>query len=185
MKTTTEYAVLIVLCLASYGGMRSAKDIAAFTGMPPATVVQVASKLRQARLIDSTRGHAGGYCLAGSPRGISLLDVVKAMEAREDVVACAPTEAPPSCNKLGSDPVSRRGAERLACAVQALSLVGLRMDGILREATLDRLVFGREGPATPDDFPARAATLGPLAAHVRASQNAERKERDYEANSDQ
>lgn len=177
--------MLIVLCLASYGGVRSAKDIAAFTGISPAAVVQAASKLRRARLIDSARGHAGGYFLAGSPRGISLLDVVVAMEAREDVVACAPTEARPSYNKLGSDLVSKRGAGRLACAVQALGLVGLRMDGVLREATLDRLVFGREGPAAPDDYPARAATPGPHAAHVRASQNAERKERDYEANSDQ
>ncbi|WP_101721050.1 RrF2 family transcriptional regulator [Eggerthella timonensis] len=160
MKTTTEHAVLIALCLASYGGMRSAKDIAAFTGIPAASVAQAASKLRQAGLIDSIRGHAGGYCLPGSAENASLFDIVTAMEGRRDAVACVRPEDPPSRRKLVSDPVSRRGAERLDSAVRALALVDLRMDEILREATLERLMLGRDGPTASDDFSVPAAMLG-------------------------
>lgn len=166
MKTTTEHALLIVLCLASYGGMRSAKDIAAFTGIPPAMVAQAASKLRQARLIRSTRGHEGGYCLAGSVEEITLLDVVDAMEKREAAISCTLPETPPAHRRLGSDPVSERGAERLTSAVKSLALVNLRIDAVLREATLEWLVFGREGPAAPDEFSACAAMAGSRAACV-------------------
>ena len=158
MKTTTKYAVLIVLCLASYGGTRSAKDIAAFTGIPTTTIVQVASKLRQARLIDSTRGHDGGYYLASTVGGISLLDILEAMEKREGVAARIRFERPSSSRSLGCDPVSERGAERLACAVHALAIVDSHMDEVLREATLDKLVFGRGEPVSLEDFSASSAT---------------------------
>ena len=158
MKTTTGYAVLIVLCLASYGGMRSAKDIAAFTGIPAASVVQAASKLRQAGLIDSMRGHAGGYCLPGSAENMSLFDIVEAMEGREDVAALAPVQAHSASRKFGTDPVSDRGLERFTGAVQALALVGLDMEEVLRQATLDKLVLGLEAPDAFRDLPGQAAT---------------------------
>ena len=155
MKATTEYAVLIILCLASYGGMRSTKDIAAFTGVPAPVVIQVASRLRQARLIDSARGRVGGYCLPHATGDMSLLNIVETMEGREDAIACVFPKASLSCRKLGADPVSQSGAERLASALQALTLVSIRMDGLLREATLDRLVLGREGPSVLNDFSVR------------------------------
>ncbi len=177
--------MLIVLCLASYGGTRSAKDIAAFTGIPAAMIAQVVSKLRRARLIRSARGHEGGYCMAGPAEDVSLLDIIEAMGEREAAISCTPHEAPPSYRKLGSDPVSERGAERLAFAVRSLALVNLRVDGILREATLERLVFGREGPAVPDDFPACAAAPDPHAVRVQGiPEPPKRKERDYETDND-
>ncbi len=41
---------------------------------------QVFSKLRQSRLVDSTRGPGGGYCLADASEKISVADIVLAME---------------------------------------------------------------------------------------------------------
>ena len=146
MKATTEYAVLVALCLASYGGMRSAKEIASLTGLPAATVVQTTAKLRQARLMHSVRGYAGGYCLARSADDISLLDIFEAMEERRVFAASAFEASSPSRLKIGSDPVSERGASRLAAAMRSLPSVGLRVSEVLEEETLDRLVLGREGP---------------------------------------
>ena len=181
----TEHAVLIALCLASYGGTRSAKDIAAFTGIPPAMVAQAASKLRRARLVRSARGHEGGYCLAAPAEDVSLRDIVEAMGEREAAISCVLPEPSPSHRKLGSDPVSERGAERLASAVRSLALVNLRMDVILREATLERLVFGREGPTTFDDFSAPAATLGSRDARIQNTpESPKRKETSYETDND-
>lgn len=62
--------------------MRTSSEIASHAGTNPVVVRRVLGKLRKARLLDSEKGHAGGWRLARDPRSISLADVYLALDER-------------------------------------------------------------------------------------------------------
>ncbi|WP_449315829.1 RrF2 family transcriptional regulator [Rubneribacter sp.] len=93
MQITTDYAIRIVVYLATARGVRTAQDIAEHVGLSPVNVVRVVQKLLAAKVVASQRGHTGGYLLAASPDEITLLDVVEAMEGNAACRALNSTEA--------------------------------------------------------------------------------------------
>ena len=62
--------------------MRTSADIADHAGTNPVVVRRVLGKLREAGLLSSEKGHAGGWRLAKSPASITLADVYLALEER-------------------------------------------------------------------------------------------------------
>lgn len=64
---------------------RTSKDIAEHSNTNPVVVRRVLGRLRDAGLLTSEKGHAGGWQLARSPQTISLADVYLALE--ESLVA--------------------------------------------------------------------------------------------------
>lgn len=78
LSTKSEYAIkaLVRLALADGDGPVQARDIVAFTGIPPKFLEQVMHDLRQAGLVASRRGKGGGYVLARDPAGLSFADVI-------------------------------------------------------------------------------------------------------------
>ena len=64
---------------------RTSKDIAEHSNTNPVVVRRVLGRLRNAGLLTSEKGHAGGWHLARSPQTISLADVYLALE--ESLVA--------------------------------------------------------------------------------------------------
>lgn len=62
--------------------MRTSADIANHAGTNPVVVRRVLGKLRQAGLLNSEKGHAGGWRLARDPQSITLADVYLALDER-------------------------------------------------------------------------------------------------------
>jgi Rrf2 family transcriptional regulator, nitric oxide-sensitive transcriptional repressor len=78
---TVEYALRAMVQLASQAPDASTtKQIAAKTKVPGAYLAKVLQSMRRAGLIHSRRGVGGGVNLARPASGISLLDVIDAVE---------------------------------------------------------------------------------------------------------
>lgn len=62
--------------------VRTSADIAEHAGTNPVVVRRVLGKLREAGLLLSEKGHAGGWKLARAPQDITLADVYLALDER-------------------------------------------------------------------------------------------------------
>ena len=81
-----EYACVAMLELAArHNDPKPARlsDIADKHGIPPRFLVQILLDLKRSGLVASTRGAAGGYALARSPDEITMFDVMKVIDPRE------------------------------------------------------------------------------------------------------
>ena len=74
--------------------VRTSADIADHAGTNPVVVRRVLGKLREAGLLRSEKGHAGGWRLAKSAETITLADVYLALDER--LVSGTNTEMEPS-----------------------------------------------------------------------------------------
>lgn len=75
---------------------RTSADIADHAGTNPVVVRRVLGKLREAGLLASEKGHAGGWCLARKPQEITLADVYLALNER--LVASDDASDAPACS---------------------------------------------------------------------------------------
>lgn len=92
-------------------------------GIPARFLVQILLQLKNASLVVSTRGAAGGYRLARRPREISLADVIDVMEGSEQ----------PTSNAGRSTPL-------VAALLQICRELGSAQHERLEDSTLDDLV---------------------------------------------
>lgn len=76
--------------------VRTSADIAAHAGTNPVVVRRVLGRLREAGLLISEKGHAGGWRLARAPDAITLADVYLALDER--LVAGGGSEDAPDCS---------------------------------------------------------------------------------------
>lgn len=106
--------------------VRTSADIAEHAGTNPVVVRRVLGKLREAGLLTSEKGHAGGWRLARGPDQITLADVYLALD--ESLVATGADEAAPACSvehilqrKVASvlEEIERSLVERLAATTIA------------------------------------------------------------------
>jgi Rrf2 family protein len=84
LSTKSDYAIkaLVRLALADGTAPVTARDIVAFTGIPPKFLEQVMHDLRQAGLVESQRGKGGGYIIARDPGTVSFADVIDLIDGR-------------------------------------------------------------------------------------------------------
>lgn len=75
---------------------RTSSDIAAHAGTNPVVVRRVLGHLRNAGLLTSEKGHAGGWRLARSPEQITLADVYLALD--ESLIANDETAEQTTCS---------------------------------------------------------------------------------------
>lgn len=75
---------------------RTSADIADHAGTNPVVVRRVLGRLRQAGLLTSEKGHAGGWQLARAPQEITLADVYLALD--EHLIATGDEGDAPSCS---------------------------------------------------------------------------------------
>jgi Rrf2 family cysteine metabolism transcriptional repressor len=81
-----EYACVAMLELAArYADPRPVRlaDVADTHGISDRFLVQILLQLKQAGLVDSTRGASGGYTLARDPSDISLYDILRVVDPPE------------------------------------------------------------------------------------------------------
>jgi Rrf2 family protein len=142
LSTKSEYAIkaLVRLALSDGPAPVSARDIVAFTGVPPKYLEQVMTDLRQGGLVTSQRGKGGGYVLAVDAATVTFADVIDLIDGRRT--------DPPA--RAGS-PSSNGGKGRMHGGDQAEALVA----PVWREVrACTRAILGS---ATIADAAARAA----------------------------
>ncbi len=71
------------------GGPASLTEIAQAEDLPRAYLEQLVMSLRDAGLVTSTRGARGGYELARPPAGVSMSEVLRALEGPIAPMVCA------------------------------------------------------------------------------------------------
>ncbi len=66
----------------------TAPQLAQDTAVPLPTVAKVLKELAHGGVLVSQRGAAGGYTLARPPEGISVLEIIRALEGPVSLTAC-------------------------------------------------------------------------------------------------
>lgn len=78
------------------GRVRTSADIAEHSSTNPVVVRRVLGRLREAGLLTSEKGHAGGWRLAREPDSITLADVYLALDER--LIAAGSDDHAPMCS---------------------------------------------------------------------------------------
>ena len=96
LSTKSGYAIkaLVRLALANGDAPVAARDIVAFTGIPPKFLEQVMHDLRQAGLVESRRGKGGGYVIARDPAAVSFADVIDLIDGPRPAAGASRATAP-------------------------------------------------------------------------------------------
>src|SRR3546814_1246562 len=86
----TDYATVVLTVLASEPDVvASAAGLAERAGLEAPTVAKLLKPLAQAGLVEAFRGANGGYRLARPAAGISLFELVEAMEGPLGLTECS------------------------------------------------------------------------------------------------
>ena len=118
----TDYALRMLMYLATNGEVASVGDIAARFRLSPNHVMKVAQELAKAGWVEAQRGRGGGVALAVDPRTLKIGDVVRRMEPDFRLVECfEPT---------GNDCVVTRACRLRGVIEQALELFLGRLDAV-------------------------------------------------------
>ncbi|MGF1550560.1 MAG: SUF system Fe-S cluster assembly regulator [Sphingomonadaceae bacterium] len=90
LTSLADYAMVMMSAAARHpaGERLSAAALAQETGVPLPTAQKLMGRLAAAGLLDSARGTGGGFALAREPRGISLADIVEAVEGPIAMTNC-------------------------------------------------------------------------------------------------
>jgi Rrf2 family protein len=119
-----DYAIRAMLALARPGvDQLTAAALAEATGIPTSFVPQVMGDLVRAELVANRRGRSGGYRLGRPADGVSLLDVVEAVEGDGRRQTCVLRGGP--CRREGACDVHEaffRAQEALLGSLDCVSL---------------------------------------------------------------
>ncbi len=90
LTSLADYAVVMMAAAARHGaGARlSATLLSGETGVPLPTAQKLMGRLAAAGLLDSARGTGGGFRLAREADGISLADIIEAVEGPIAMTTC-------------------------------------------------------------------------------------------------
>ena len=90
LTSLADYAVVMMAAAARHGGdaRLSAALLAGETGVPLPTAQKLMGRLASAGLLSSARGTGGGFRLAREARGISLADIIEAVEGPIAMTTC-------------------------------------------------------------------------------------------------
>jgi FeS assembly SUF system regulator len=87
----TDYGLVLLACMARSCdlGIRTARDLAAESGLPQPTVSRLLQDLLKGGLLVSHRGIRGGYTLAKAPQDISVASAITALEGPIALTLCS------------------------------------------------------------------------------------------------
>jgi Rrf2 family protein len=92
LNVTTDYALRVLLCLATEQRPLVAAEISDKIKIPQSYVSVIMLKLKKGGFISSNRGQVGGYCLIRRPEEISMWDVIQVMERAPQIACCNTAE---------------------------------------------------------------------------------------------
>jgi FeS assembly SUF system regulator len=90
LTSLADYSVVMMAAAARHpaGTRLSATSLAQETGVPLPTAQKLMGRLASAGLLSSARGTGGGYVLAREAGGISLVDIIEAVEGPIAMTVC-------------------------------------------------------------------------------------------------
>ncbi|RLG13057.1 transcriptional regulator [Candidatus Pacearchaeota archaeon] len=89
-------------------------------------LAQILNRLRQARLIKSSRGPGGGYILRKNPEEISLYDILEPLEGPVCIASCVdPTEGCEEVQECIAFPIWEKIAHYIECLLKHVKLSDL------------------------------------------------------------
>lgn len=89
-------------------------------------LAQILNRLRQARLIKSSRGPGGGYVLRKTPDEISLYDILEPLEGPVCIASCIdPSEGCDEVDECVAFPVWKKMAQYIECMLKNVKLNAL------------------------------------------------------------
>ncbi len=151
LTSLADYAVVKKAAAARHGGgaRLSAGSLAEETGVPLATAQKLMGRLAGAGLLTSARGTGGGFRLAREAAGISLADIIEAVEGPIAMTTCV-DEKRSDCALDGH------------CQVKPhLSVVNEAVRGALAAVSLHQLTGSvRPEPVEGLSFPSSAEKKG-------------------------
>jgi Rrf2 family protein len=119
LTTSAEYGLHCLLWLScSNDTPLSSRELAQFQGISPTFVAKIFSKLEKAGIVSASEGVRGGYLLARSPKDISILEIVDAIEGEKPLFDCQ--EIRGRCAVFGTRPPA--WAINGVCAIHAVML---------------------------------------------------------------
>ncbi len=130
LLTRSRYAVRAILDLAMNQDGRPIfiREIAEREGLSERYLENLFLQLKRAGILESSKGRGGGFRLARSPRSITLLEIVEAVEGKISLVECVADES--SCDKVS------------ICAPHELwKELAENIRGFLRQYTLEDLIL--------------------------------------------
>ncbi len=104
--------------------MHNARDLAAFANLPLPTVSKILKAMARTGLLTSHRGVKGGYSLARDPKGITLADVIEALEGPIAITECL-DEATEECSIECTCPTRTNWQRANAAVRNALAAIPL------------------------------------------------------------
>jgi Rrf2 family protein len=131
LSKKADYALLAMRHLAARTDREavSARELAESYDIPPELLAKVLQKLVRARLLESHQGIRGGYGLARPAAGVSVAEVIQAIDGPLTVTACS--EEDHSCDQYSKcgirDPLWRI-KDRIVSALAATSVAELAAD---------------------------------------------------------
>lgn len=129
LTMTTEYALRIVIYIASHDGIVNAQEISDNAKIPHNFINKLSIPLRKAGIVKTIKGQKGGYFLGKQPKDISLYEIIDVMEDTNKISRCL--EDGESCHLDESDDCPIRNEYK-----QLQSL----LDNECKKVTIDRLV---------------------------------------------
>ena len=99
LTSLADYAVVVMAAAARHpaGARLSAGLLAEETGVPVPTAQKLMGRLAGAGLLESARGSGGGFRLARAASGISLADIIEAVEGPIAMTVCSGGEEVSDC----------------------------------------------------------------------------------------
>src|SRR3974377_1545064 len=90
LTRAADYAVRVMVQLAASPTEKRVllPELAAATDAPESFLSKVLQALSRAGLIDSKRGHTGGFLISNRGRGASMLDVIEAIDGPISLNLC-------------------------------------------------------------------------------------------------
>jgi Rrf2 family protein len=131
LSKKADYALLAMRHLAANAdqGALSARELAEAYDIPAELLAKVLQRLVRARLLVSHQGIRGGYDLGGAAAGISVADVIQAVDGPLTVTACSDLDH--SCDQYSKcnirDPLWRI-KDRIVATLAATSVAELAME---------------------------------------------------------
>ncbi|WP_353217738.1 SUF system Fe-S cluster assembly regulator [Sandarakinorhabdus sp.] len=94
LTNLADYAVVVMAHAAREPELKfSAARVAELTMIPAPTVAKLMGTLARAGLLTASRGVAGGFMLARAPGGISVAEIVEAVDGPIALTSCAGSDA--------------------------------------------------------------------------------------------
>jgi len=130
LNKLTDYAIVVMTHIATSppASLHTARELAAHTQLPLATVGKVLRGLLDRHLVISHRGVKGGYALSRQAKEISLAEIIGAFEGPIGFTACNTT---PGCCDLERSCSVRYNSGVIGKALQH-ALEGIRLSDLTK-----------------------------------------------------